>query len=105
MKAGRMDRRVDLQHRALAAPNVHGEQVPSWTTYATVWAERLEGGGREAFIAQTTYASTDVRFRIRHRTDVVLTDRVVFDSKNFDVVGVSEIGRREGLELFARAAT
>lgn len=104
MIAGKLDRRVELRRRSLAAPNVHGEQVPTFATYATVWAEKMEGGGREAFIAQTTYASTDMRFRIRHRTDVVLTDRVVFDGKNWDIVGVSEIGRREGLELFTRAA-
>lgn len=104
MRAGDMDRRIELQHRTLAAANAHGEQVPSWATYATVWAQRLEGGGREQFVAATTYASTEVRFRIRHRTDVLVTDRVVFDSKTFDVLGTAEIGRKEGLEIFARAA-
>lgn len=104
MEAGKLDRRISLQRRSLAAPNVHGEQVESFATYATVWAEKLEGGGREAFVAQQTYASTDMRFRIRHRTDVLVTDRISFDGKGFDIVGINEIGRREGLELFARAA-
>ncbi len=104
MRAGAMDRLIELQRRSLAAANVHGERVESWTTYSTVWAEKLEGGGREAFVAQTTYASTDMRFRIRHRTDVVVTDRVLFDGRGFDILGINEIGRREGLELFTRAA-
>lgn len=102
MEAGRLDRRVDLQRRSLAAPNAHGEQVQSWATYATVWAQKLEGGGRETFIAQTTYAATDKRFRIRHRTDVLTTDRLVCEGVSFDIIGVAEIGRREGLELFVR---
>ncbi len=100
----KLDRYIALQRRSLAAANVHGEQVESWATYASVWAEKLEGGGREAFVAQTTYASTDMRFRIRHRTDVLVTDRIDYDGKSFDIIGINEIGRREGLELFARAA-
>lgn len=104
MWSPKLDRVVELQHRSLSSANVHGEQVESFTTYAAVWAQKLEGGGREAFVAQTTYASTDMRFRIRHRTDVLVTDRVSYDGRTFDILGINEIGRREGLELFVRAA-
>jgi SPP1 family predicted phage head-tail adaptor len=101
--APKLDRRVSLQRRTLGGATVQGEQVETFTTYATVWAEKLEGGGREAFVASTTYAETTVRFRIRHRTDVLVTDRAEFAGQSFDVIAVSEIGRKEGLELFCRA--
>lgn len=104
MQAGKMDRRIALQHRSLAAANAHGERVPSYATYATVWAEKLDQRSREFFAAQGTNAERTTRFRIRHRADVVQTDRIVFNSQNFDIVQVSEIGRKEGLELFATTA-
>lgn len=104
MRAGRLDRRLVLKRRQLATPNAHGEQVATYTDYATVWAEMLPGAGNEQFIAQTTYASTDARFRIRYRSDVSVTDRVECEGVEYDVIGIAEIGRRKGLEIFAAGA-
>ncbi len=104
MQAGRMDRRVSLYHRALTQ-NSHGEQVPSYpAAYVTIWAEKLDQRAREYFAAQSTQAEATTRFRIRWRADVVMTDRLVLDGLNYDIVQISEIGRRQGLELFATSA-
>ena len=104
MQAGRMDRRASLYHRVLTQ-NSHGEQVPSYpTAYVTVWAEKLDQRAREYFAAQGTQAEATTRFRIRWRDDVVMTDRLVLDGVNYDIVQISEIGRHEGLELFATSA-
>ncbi len=104
MRAGLLDRRLSLYHRVLTQSS-HGEQVPSYpSAYATVWAEKLDQRAREYFAAQGTQAEATTRFRIRWRSDVVMTDRLVLDSVNYDIVQISEIGRRQGLELFATSA-
>lgn len=104
MRAGNLDRLIELRHRVLTQ-NSHGEQVPSYpSAYATVWAEKLDQRAREYFAAQGTQAEATTRFRIRWRSDVVMTDRLVLDSVNYDIVQISEIGRRQGLELFATSA-
>jgi SPP1 family predicted phage head-tail adaptor len=102
MRAGKMDRLATLKHRELSR-NAHGEQVPTYTDYAEVWAEKLDLRGREFFSAQQTNAESTVKFRIRHRTDMVLTDRIVCEGNTYDIQQIAEIGRRDGLELIATA--
>jgi SPP1 family predicted phage head-tail adaptor len=103
MIAGRMDRRIALYHRVIAQ-DTQGQQVETWpTAYVSVWAEKLDVRGREYFSAQTTNADLATRFRIRWRNDVLATDRLTLDGLSYNVSQVSEIGRRDGLELFAVA--
>ena len=103
LNAGALDRRITLSHRVLAR-NSQGEQVPTWPEiYATVWAQKIEMSGREFFAAGGILAEGSTRFRIRYRTDVVLTDRLNFDGVDYNISSISEIGRYEGLELFASA--
>jgi SPP1 family predicted phage head-tail adaptor len=105
MRSGLMDRRLALKRRALGTQDAVGAYPDAaWTTYATVWARKIEVGAREFFVAQAKDAESTVRFEIRYRTDVVATDRVVCDGRDYELIAPpSEIGRREGLTLFARA--
>ena len=103
MKAGRLDRRIALQ-RKTATQNDYGEEVVTWSTLATVWAEMLPGAGRESFTAQQFAGFINATFRVRWSTvSAGLTDidRISFDGRVFNITEVREIGRREGLELVA----
>jgi SPP1 family predicted phage head-tail adaptor len=104
MRAGRLDRRLELRHRVVASSDPNGQNKASWSSaYATVWARKIEVSGREYFQAQTKDAESTVRFEIRYRDDVVATDRVLCEGKNYELIAPpSEIGRREGLTLFTR---
>jgi SPP1 family predicted phage head-tail adaptor len=103
MRAGRLDRRITLLRRAVAAPDANGSAVQSFTDYATVWAEKIDAGGREFFAGNQEQAELAVRFRIRYRSDVLATDRITLDGLNHDITHIQELGRREGLMLFATA--
>lgn len=104
MDASAMDRRIDLAHRTLATPNVQGERIASWgTPYASVWAQKIEVSAREYFSAGAMLAEMTTRFRIRWRADVVPTDRVIFEGDAYNIRDMTEIGRREGLELYCSA--
>lgn len=98
-----MDRRIQLQRRSLAQ-NSFGEQIETFTTYATVWAEKLDARGREFFAAQQFNGELTTRFRIRWRGDVQMTDQIVYDGLNFNITQIAEIGRKSGHEIFATAA-
>lgn len=102
MRSGRLDRRLTLQ-RKTATENDYGEPVETWTTIATVWAEKIPVRGAERYAAMQTVAEVDTRFKIRYRTDVSPLDRVVCAGITYDVKGVLEIGRREGWEIYATA--
>jgi SPP1 family predicted phage head-tail adaptor len=43
-----------------------------------------------------------VRFWIRHRSDVVGTDRIVYEGVAYDIQHIAEIGRREGLDILVK---
>ena len=101
MRSGRLDRRLTLQ-RKTATENDYGEPVETWTTLATVWAEKIPVRGFERYAAMQTVAEVDTRFKIRYRTDISPLDRVVCAGTTYDVQGVLEIGRREGWEILAR---
>jgi SPP1 family predicted phage head-tail adaptor len=103
MRAGRLDRRVSLQHLVLTRNSTTGEQIESYAYYATVWAGKRDMRGREFFAAQQVNSDITTIWQIRYRTDVVSTDRLVIDGLYYDITGIAEIGRRDGLELQATA--
>lgn len=103
LRAGLLDRRAELRHRVLGAQDDNGAYQPvTFTEYATVWARKEEISGREYFAAETKQAENTVRFTIRYRSDVLATDRLVCEGRDYEVIQTSEIGRREGLIIFAR---
>lgn len=104
MRAGQMDRRIELRHRVLGTQDANGAYSPvTYVAYKTVWARKEEIGGREYFAAETKQAENTVRFTIRYRSDVVATDRFECEGRDYEVIQTSEFGRRESLVIFARA--
>lgn len=104
MRSGQMDRRITLRRRTLGPQEAAGDQAETFVEYATVWARKIEVSGREVFQAQTKDAETAVRFEIRWRSGVAATDRLTCEGVDYQLVAPpAEIGRREGLTLFARA--
>jgi SPP1 family predicted phage head-tail adaptor len=105
MDAGRLDRRITILRAAVAA-DAFNEQVQTWGDIATVWAHAAPVMDAEKQRAGETLASKSYRFTIRYSSDVADVDprdRVTFDGRTYDVQGVKEIGRREGLEITATA--
>lgn len=101
MRAGRMDRRIQLQSLTVTK-DADGNDVESWSAIATVWAEKRESGGKEAMAGDAVQADIDAVFRIYYRTDVLTTSRVVYESRTFDIQRFAEIGRHEGLEILCK---
>jgi SPP1 family predicted phage head-tail adaptor len=70
----------------------------------TVWANVRPLSGREyyAALAAQIVAEETLVFEIRHRTDVRPgTARVLYESRTYNIRRVAEIGRRDGLSIFA----
>lgn len=104
MDSGRLDRLITIQVASMTQ-NDYGEEIPSWSTLAQVWAQFLPGGGNERFTAQQVYAEAQARFRIRHRSDVTPENQITYDSKTWDILSVDEYGGRGvGLEIRVKAA-
>jgi SPP1 family predicted phage head-tail adaptor len=107
MRSEKLDRRITLQRysRSFDADN---QPIEVWTPDASpVWASVEYASDGEKARAGEVAATVSVRFQIRWSTAVSTVnpkDRVAYDGKIWDVIGVKELGRREGLEISAAAA-
>ena len=103
MLAGPLDQRITLR-RATVTTNDLGEDIETWSDFATVWAARAEVSNRERFAAQQVGFELVARFRIRYSTrvgDLSPQDRMLIDGQEYNITGVAMIGRREGWEITA----
>ena len=96
--AGKMDRLAAISSRTLSQ-NSYGEQIETFATLATVWAEKVELSGQEQVAAQQVSAEVMTIFRIRWRSDVTATCRLLVDGVTYMIAYIAELGRRERLEL------
>lgn len=108
MKAGLMDRRIQIQSKTISQ-NDSGEEVEVWANMAStpdgmVWAELRYNAGRESFSADQRIGVTPATFRIRWSDELKGTTseyRLIYDGRIYEIVDVREIGRREGIEIDA----
>lgn len=102
---GKMDRQISLQTASTSQDPDTNEEIQTWTD-EWIAAEWLPAGTREAWQAQQRLAAyVDGVFRIHYRTPPPTPEvaQVVFEGRTYDIKGVIEIGRRQGLELVAVA--
>ena len=100
MQAGTLDRRVTIQQQ-VTTRDAYGAEVVQWLNLVTLWANKREAVGLEAFQAdQVAQATASATFRIRYRSGLQAKMRLEDDQGAlWDIEGVAEIGRRDGLEL------
>lgn len=105
MKAGALDRRITIE-RYTSVQNEYGEPVVTWANLATVWASWRRASARETLAALEIAAAVSDVFEVRYSgtvSAITPKDRLVYGERNFDIVSVEEIGRREGLRINAIA--
>lgn len=105
LASGALDRRITLQ-RALATEDDLGSPIETWVDLATVWAAKTDLSDVERSRAAEIGAVIDTRFQIRWSaqwSDLNPTDRLVYAGLTYNIAGVREIGRRQGIEISAKA--
>jgi SPP1 family predicted phage head-tail adaptor len=98
MIAGPLDRRVTLQ-RPAETRGAAGDSLIGYQTVAEVWAGKRDMRGREVLAAGATLAEVETLITIRWRSDIRPAWRVLLDGRAYDIQGMAEVGRRDGLEL------
>lgn len=105
LQSAKLDRRITLQ-RGTSTTDAAGTPVTTWADLATVWASRRRASARETLASAEVSAAITEVFEIRWDSawsDLNPLDRLVFEGRVYDIAGVAEIGRREGLRIDAAA--
>ncbi len=104
LNSGDLDREIVLE-TATQTQSDSGEPIVTWGGAETVWAQWLSTSTREVFRLQREGSYIDGLFRIYDKSPRPTPEatRVVFEERLYDVTGVVEIGRGEGLELLVVA--
>ncbi|MEH2542815.1 head-tail adaptor protein [Bradyrhizobium sp. AZCC 1699] len=97
MRAGQLDRSIELQSRATGL-DLYGTVIDVWTTFATVRAQVLQYDTSNREGARTT-TDTMITFRIYFLDSLTLENRVLCNGQAFKIQKIREIGRRAGLDL------
>lgn len=95
MRAGPLRERLTLQSVEAGSQDDYGGSPESVSTFATVWGAVEPLRGVEMWKAQEVNPEISYRVRIRYRSGVVPTMRVITeDSKTLEVVSVVDLGER-----------
>ena len=97
--AGRLDRQVKFI-RATEVSNDYNEEVPTYTELFTTFAQVIELTGREKYEGDQKQNRTDIKLKIRFRTDFTTEDRFVYNGETYDITSIQELGKRDGLFVF-----
>ncbi|HCO54685.1 MAG TPA: head-tail adaptor protein [Pelagibacterium sp.] len=98
MRAGKMDRSITIQHYTTVIDD-YGVPSETWADVATVRAQMIESTVEEYQRAYGEGGNTAVIFRIRHRDDIAIDQRVLYEGKALNIRDIKELGRRKGHEL------
>ncbi len=98
MRVGTLDQRVALQ-QPITLRDGYGHPSTTWQTVATVWANVQTLRGREYFAAAAVQKELTVKIKIRHRTDITNTWRVLHKGSTYGINAVIPLGRLEYQEL------
>jgi head-tail adaptor len=102
LSAARLDREILLQ-TATTVQSASGEETFDWdsATSLRLWAQWFAKGTRETFRFQREGSYIDGIFRIYDLAPRPTPDnsRILFEGRVFDLQGVTELGRGEGLDL------
>lgn len=96
--AGKLDRRIALW-KATISYNDLNEPVETFALHATFWAQVVHLSTKEIYDSESVRACKYAKFIVRYRTDVTEKDRVIHDGQSYKIQGITEMGRREMLEL------
>jgi SPP1 family predicted phage head-tail adaptor len=96
MRIGKLRHLIELQSSATTTDAV-GQQVKTWTTYATVWAWVRPMSGREVMSSQQAVGEITHKVTIRYDDSIAVTDRILFGTRIFDI---NFIGNRDERNIF-----
>lgn len=87
--------------RGVETTNVANETELTWLAHLVCYAQVIPLSAREVFQSGRDIAFKTARFFIHYQSDIKFTDRINYDNYNWDILSISDVGEREGVEILA----
>lgn len=97
-----LNRRLTIERYTVTTDPQWGDTY-AWADLRTVWAVMKYDSADEEFAANQAYARRVVTFTTRFTSDLTAVDRLRCMGVTYDILGIQEIGNRDGLEIKAEA--
>jgi SPP1 family predicted phage head-tail adaptor len=105
--AGRLDRRVVLQSKTTTRDASTGEEIEGWAEAGALWMGKRDVRASERFGPDQVVAEIDTVFRARWSPALTVirpeTHRLLYDDRIYNIHGITELGRRETVEIACAA--
>lgn len=101
LRAQSLRRRVRVERKVATRDAFGGEDI-SYALRAELYADVRPVSGREPLFAQQFQIGEAFEFRVRYRTDIEVTDRVVWKGERYDITALLEMGRNRVLRIIAK---
>lgn len=88
MRAGRLRHRIALQSITGYTKNEVSEKIPTWTTYATVWAAVDPKSGDEDMRGVSSESTVTHEILIRYNSTVSPKQQIIFKSRTFKIISI-----------------
>lgn len=102
MRLGKLNKRIVIRRATAATRNAMNEPVEVWADFGGFMAEPLQQRPTESWKAGQTAAQVERAWRVRwtaRSATISASDRLVCDGREFQIIGVTEVGRRVGIEI------
>ncbi len=101
LNAGRLNRCVTVERPVVTPDPTYGTPVTTWQPVCTWWASALDIIGKEATQDAMRQYTRPCRLTGRWTDRIDPTMRLRLGSRLLQIVGIAEIGVRQGLEILA----
>ena len=98
MRAGRLDRYVAI-YSFTKTRNSFGEDIPAESLVTNAWCEKREVQGNERWVSKQYLAEVEAVFVTHYIQGIGAKMILRYEGQDYDILGVVEIGRREGIAI------
>src|SRR5262249_8171565 len=101
MRASLLDREITIR-RMTANFDTAGVLLRTWADLVTLRAKLVQHSSTEKVGQSGEVTTGEVLFRARYFDGLTVADEITYEGKNYNIKGVTIIGRRRGLEIQAQ---
>lgn len=87
MRAGELKHRITIQYQ-IKSKNAMGEWTSTWSDFISCWAAIEPASGTTYYAAKQAESSTDGRVRIRYRSGIKPTMRIIHGERALNIVSI-----------------